>query len=238
MRSAMLSLGRNRPAPKHSGVPWWEGSLRAARLSSDRPHARASALGPFATPPSGRGSAVTTEDPLLRHLAMEASRIGELHYVTAGNVVLSSDARAKLRRIADEYYERTGRDLYITSGSCTPKKQVEVMYDNFANHRNQNPPYRDRLSFKEIEAVYDLGMRQSWGRTRTIEAMTSIIENQIAHGRYIPRHLRGEGVDVRIRDMTLYEKRAFEKAVDHILGLDARGHHRWFLETDHYHVQF
>ncbi|MBV8055101.1 MAG: hypothetical protein JO071_07665 [Deltaproteobacteria bacterium] len=99
-------------------------------------------------------------------------------------------------------------------------------------------PHKDRFSFKEIKTVYELGVRQSWSRTRTIEAMTSIIENQIAHGRYISHHLRGEGVDVRMRDMTLYEKRAFENAVDHILGLYARDRHHWFLETDHYHVQF
>jgi len=132
----MLSLGRNRPASKDSGVQWWERLLRAARLPSDRPHARIGTAGPFATPRSGRRSAVTTLDSLLRHLAAEAARIGELHYVTAGNVVLSSDARAKLKHIADEYFEMTGRILYVTSGSRTPKKQAEAMYNNFADHRN------------------------------------------------------------------------------------------------------
>jgi len=71
--------------------------------------------------------------------------------------------------------------------------------------------------------------------------MTAVIEEQIRRGIFISRHLRGEAVDVRSRDMSQREKRAFERAVDDVLGLDAHGHHRWFLEHDHgdhYHVQF
>jgi len=179
-----------------------------------------------------------TDDPLLRHLAAEASHIGESHYATAGNVVMSSDARATLKRIADEYHARTGGDLYITSGTRTPKRQPEAMYDNLASHRNQNPAYRDQRSFNEIKAVCELGVWQHWGQSKTVDKMTGVIQGQIARGRYISPHLWGNGVDVRMRDMSQDEKRAFERAIDDILGLDARGHHRWFLETDHYHVQF
>ncbi len=178
------------------------------------------------------------DDPLLLYLAAEASRIGELHYATAGNLVLSMDARTKLARIADEYYEKTGRVLYVTSGSRTPQKQAEAMYDNFYNHRNQSPPYKDVRSFQEIKAVYDQGLHSHWGKSKTVGEMTRQIEDQIRHHRFISRHLRGNGVDVRMRDMSPGEKRAFERAVDDVLHLDARGHHRWFLETDHYHVQF
>jgi hypothetical protein len=79
--SAIRRLSRNWPGPKESRVEWWEKFLRSVSFEAK-----------FRTP---RHSAVTTEDPLLRHLAEEASHIGELRYETAGNVVLSNDARAK-----------------------------------------------------------------------------------------------------------------------------------------------
>jgi hypothetical protein len=146
--------------------------------------------------------------------------------------------REKLELIADEYYEQTGRVLYVTSGSRTPKRQAAAMYDNFINNRNQIPPYKDRRSFNEIKAIYEMGREQHWSKNKTVDKMTSVIQKQIAHGRYISRHLRGNGVDVRIRDMSQDQRQAFEDAVDHVLHVDIHGKHHWFHETDHYHVQF
>jgi hypothetical protein len=234
----MLLLARDRPASKHSEVQWWEKFLLTARLPADRLEARTSVTRRFARPRLGRGATATTDDPLLRALAAEASRIGELHYATAGNVVLSNEARDKLKRITDEYFEMTGRDLYVTSGSRTPKKQAAAMYDNFINRRNQSPPYKNQQAFKEIKAVYELGLHQHWGRSKTVDMMTAVIENQVAHGTYLSRHLHGQGIDVRKRDMSSHDSQAFERAVDDVLHLDARGEHRWFREEDRYHVQF
>jgi hypothetical protein len=186
---------------------------------------------------SGRDYAFTTA-PLLRHLGAEARSTGELHYATAGNVVLSAAARGELKRIADDYYEETGRLLYVTSGTRTPKKQAEAMYDNLANHRNQNPPYKDQHAFNEIKATYELGVRQRLSKSTTVNMMSGVIEKQVARGTYISRHLRGTGIDIRMSGMSRGDKRAFERVVDHVLQIDARGHHHWFLKTDHYHVQF
>jgi hypothetical protein len=104
-----------------------------------------------------------------------------LHYVIAGNVQISTDARDKLNRIADEYYLETGRDLYVTSGTRTPKSQAEAMYDNFLHHRNQNPPYKDQVAFNQIKAVYELGVHQHWAKVATIDKMTEVINQQIFH---------------------------------------------------------
>ncbi len=46
-------------------------------------------------------------------------------------------------------------------------------------------------------------------------------------------HSTGDAVDIRSRDMSDEQKRAFERAVD-----DAVGPHHWILERDHYHVDF
>ncbi len=46
-------------------------------------------------------------------------------------------------------------------------------------------------------------------------------------------HSSGDAVDVRSRDMSDEDKRAFEQAVDRAVGP-----HHWILERDHYHVDF
>jgi hypothetical protein len=106
MRSAMDSLGCNRPALKHSELEWWEKLLLMAAPSSDRPGGRTGATGPFAMP------------------------------------------------------------------------------------------------------------RSRPGRSRTIDSMTGVIENQITRGMFISRHFRGKGIDVRMRNMSQREKRASAKDGD------------------------
>ena len=61
--------------------------------------------------------------------------------------------------------------------------------------------------------------------------MTSVIENQVRHRRYISRHLMGRAVDVRIRDMSTEEQGIFT-ALARSLHLNP------LREEDHYHLQF
>jgi hypothetical protein len=66
----------------------------------------------------------------------------------------------------------------------------------------------------------------------TIAAMTRVVEEQVSRGQYISLHLRGEAVDVRSRTMLPAQRKAFEEAVQRVLG------HGPLEEEDHYHVQF
>lgn len=161
------------------------------------------------------------------------SSLQRAYNVAASNVVLSMEARTALRRIADEYYRETGEVLYVTSGTRTPEKQAEARYDNLYYGRNRETHYKDTRAYNEILGTYNEARRSGASKHAAVAAMTRIIEQQVSHHEYISLHLRGEAVDVRSRDMSYQQERAFQKTVDDVLGL-----HHWIVEGDHYHVQF
>ena len=92
----MTLLSQNQPGRKQSQAEWWEQFLRSARLDAD-PTITSSGAGTFGMARAAEHLGITIGDPLLRHIAAEASRT-QLHYVTAGKVVVSN-ARAKLKRV-------------------------------------------------------------------------------------------------------------------------------------------
>lgn len=143
-------------------------------------------------------------------------------------MVLSIEDAAVLKKIAREYYEKTGKDMVVNSGTRTPRSQAKAMYDNL--HKRVNlVHYTDQKAYKEILKAYHDNVRS--GESVTVDAMTRVIEAQVSRHEYISRHLRGRAVDVLINDMSSDQLSVFIQAAHH-----ARA--QTLPETNHYHLQF
>jgi peptidoglycan hydrolase-like protein with peptidoglycan-binding domain len=154
------------------------------------------------------------------------------HFRTIGHVALSSHAHSLLTGIAYHYYLWTGEDLTATSGTRTPREQARAMYDNLYHGRNRETHYRKHQAYQEILNAYNEARRSGANERATIDAMTRIIEAQVARHIYISRDLQGEAVDVRSRAMSSQQRSAFEESVHDVLG------HRPIAEGDPYHLEF
>jgi len=146
----------------------------------------------------------------------------------APNVELSFKARYFLEKIAPEFYDRNGHNLTVTSCIRSPRKQAKAMFDNF--EQNQDTPYRNHRAYDEIRGAYDSAQHSGAREEDIIDAMTHVIEEQVARREYISKHLSGEAIDFRNRGMHYEEEAAFRQVVN-----DAGGRiNPW--ETSHFHV--
>lgn len=148
-----------------------------------------------------------------------------------GTVDLSSSDYTALNRLAYLYCLWTDEKITVTSGTRTPHKQAEAMYENWYYHRNQGTHYNNREAEGEVRQAYDASVAAHEHRSATVDAMTSVIENQVRRHVYLSWHLTGRAVDVRKRDLSSKERDAFERLAG---GLGVR----LLDEQDHYHVQF
>ena len=142
---------------------------------------------------------------------------------------LSPKARRGLARTGDLYYEKRGRDLTVTSGKRTPRDQAQAMYDNL--QRNSTPHYSNQAAFHQIvEAYYD-ALATGAGEQAAVNAMTSVIEQQVSQGVYISAHLTGDAVDIRSRDMS-------DEEIDELEEAATSAGAQVIIETNNIHLQF
>jgi uncharacterized protein YukE len=145
--------------------------------------------------------------------------------------------RAALDRLGDEYYRRTGRGLTVTDGDRSAADQASRMYDRLVGRaprplRHPNDPlgdYNQRLR-EPIRQAYLDGVAARETEDQIKARMTRVIEGQIANNEYVSRHLRNQGADIRIRDMTAEQLREFDAAVR------ATGDFTAHVEGDHRHL--
>ena len=118
-----------------------------------------------------------------------------------GTVKVPSGVYGKLNQLAYLYYLWTDERITITSGSRTEREQAEAMYDNWYYHRNENIHYTNREAEDEIHRAYKAATDANQYRGATVDAMTSVIKDQIRHGTYLSLHLTERAVDVRTGGM-------------------------------------
>jgi peptidoglycan hydrolase-like protein with peptidoglycan-binding domain len=149
-----------------------------------------------------------------------------------GRIELSTSDLGTLNRLAYLYYLWTDKKITVTSGTRTAGEQAEAMYDNWYYHRNETR-YGDRDAEEEIREAYETAIKARERRSATVDAMTSVIEDQVQDDTYISPHLRGRAVDVRTRDMSSEDYEVFDSLADHFRpGMQVRE------EEDHDHLQF
>lgn len=155
-------------------------------------------------------------------------------YSVAAGVALTSDIEGSLSTIADAYYAATSSEIVVTSGTRTAESQAGAMYDKFqAGGEGEVNLYRDTDSAQEIYDVYKAAIDAGSDRATGVSQMTAKIQSQIDAGTFISKHLKSGAVDVRSRDMTDDQKKAFRTAAEATAS-------SVLLETSppHWHLQF
>lgn len=157
----------------------------------------------------------------------------ERRYVLLPGVELAPAVEQKVAEIASTYFRRTGKELVVTSGTRDPARQAEAMHELFRHGADVLGLYKDKTAAREIKSAYEEGRSAEHPPEATIAALERVIRAQIDRGVFISAHLREGAVDIRNRDMTPAEKRAFLEGVDEVGGVFALEESR----PPHYHLQ-
>lgn len=154
------------------------------------------------------------------------------HYTVKAGVIISSDIKVKIKKIADNYNQSTSKDIVVTSGTRESQSQAAAMYGKLSGGDTLTI-YKDKTSAKAIKKAYDDAVTAKKNKTQTISAIKTVIDEQIKKGVYISKHLKKGAVDVRSRDMSAGEKAKFKEATKGIAS-------SVLLEVvpPHFHLQF
>ena len=154
------------------------------------------------------------------------------HYTLKSGVILDAKIEKKVKKIADKYYELTGKGIVVTSGTRSSSSQASAMYGKLSGG-DKLTVYKDQKSAKEILNTYDAGVKAGKSKAEIIADIRDDLDNQIKKEKYISKHLKRGAVDVRSRDMSESDKTNFKKAAAGIaftVILEAT--------PPHFHLQF
>ncbi|XXY55156.1 hypothetical protein WME91_04800 [Sorangium sp. So ce269] len=157
----------------------------------------------------------------------------ERRYVLLPGIALAPAVEEKVAEIASAYFRRTGKELVVTSGTRDPARQAEAMLELFRHGADVLGLYKDKAAAREIMSAYEEGLSTEQPPEALIAALEQVIRAQIDRGVFISAHLREGAVDIRNRDMTRAEKRAFLDGVEEVGGVLALEESR----PPHYHLQ-
>jgi len=133
------------------------------------------------------------------------------HYSTKGSVKVPVGIKSQLKTIADAYYTSTKKDVVVTSGKRTEKSQAEALYTRF----NKGGDVKDYIAQKEAKAVkkaYDDAVKLKKKKPDIIDEMEKILKAQIKNRKYLSKHLSSKALDIRKKNMSKAEQKAFLKA--------------------------
>ncbi|XXX82760.1 hypothetical protein WMF30_28930 [Sorangium sp. So ce134] len=184
-------------------------------------------------PPDVERSDADPPAPVRPRGGASAEEDEERRYVVLPGVDLAPAVEQKVAEIACAYHRRTGKELVITSGTRDPARQAEAMHDLFRHGADVLGLYRDKAAAREIKSAYEEGLSDDLPSEAVIAALERVIRAQIDRGVFISAHLREGAVDIRNRDMTPAQKRAFIEGVDEVGGVLALEESR----PPHYHLQ-
>lgn len=170
---------------------------------------------------------------------MSFGRPDREHYSTADSgVILTSEIKEPLAKIAYGYFILTAQELKITSGLRTPEKQAQLMYEKA--RWGQLGIYKNHRLAGEVRTAYEKARNTHAGEQNEVDAITATIREQVSHGEYISSHLTGRAFDVRNASITGCHKTCFEALIKLVFGT-TQGH---LIENEgpgsekHFHVQF
>jgi len=154
------------------------------------------------------------------------------HYSTKGIVKIPLSIKSKIKKIADAYYKATQKDIVITSAKRTASSQASALYTRFKNGGDVRD-YIKQTEAKAVKQAYDDAVKAKKNKTDIIKAMTQTLEGQIKKGNYLSSHLSSKALDVRSKNMSKTEKKAFLKACKAVAN-------KCLVEgtPQHFHLQF
>jgi hypothetical protein len=145
----------------------------------------------------------------------EASRT---RYVVKPGVSLSPTVQARLARVADAYFRRTGKVLVVTSGTRDPHKQAAAMHQAMRVGADVMHLYRDKSAARELLTTFHAARAAKKSIAAIDAELAQVIERQIRRGVFISAHLRAGAADVRSRGMSADDRRAFLEGVARVGG--------------------
>jgi len=176
------------------------------------------------------GSAGATPEPSQASAVKPAAVTS---YSMLPDVEISKQVERKIAKVATVYHRRTGKPLVITSGTRGPAEQARAMYRLLTLGTDIVALYKNKSAAQEIRTLYLRGKSRREPEATIVRAMSAAIRRQITRGVYISAHLRAGAVDVRNRDMTVTERRAFKSCVAHAGGISLLEEHK----PPHFHLQ-
>lgn len=154
-------------------------------------------------------------------------------YATLSDVELTDRVAARVARIDDAFARRTRKHLTVTSGTRDAAHQARAMFKMLRLGADILRLYRNREAAREIKDAFDAGRAASKPADEIVAAMYAVIRAQLDRGVYISAHLRAGAVDIRSRDMSPADRKAFAAAVAEVGGV-------YMLEEStppHFHLQ-
>jgi len=154
------------------------------------------------------------------------------HYSTKGSVKIPTTLKSSIKKIADAYYKTTQKDIVITSAKRTASSQASALYTRFKKGGNVKD-YIKQTEAKAVKKAYDDAVKAKKSKIDIIKAMTKVLDTQIKAGNYLSNHLSSKALDVRSKNMSATEKKAFTKACKAVAN-------KCLVEgsPQHFHLQF
>jgi len=154
-------------------------------------------------------------------------------YATLGDVELTPRVAGRVAQLDAAYARRTRKHLTVTSGTRDAARQARAMYKMLRLGADVLRLYRNKEAVREIKEAYDAGRAAGKPADDVVAAMYAVLRAQIDRGVYISAHLRAGAVDIRSRDMSDADRKAFTAAVAEVGGV-------YMLEESappHFHLQ-
>jgi len=145
------------------------------------------------------------------------------------NIRLSPALVEKMKNIAVEYKQATGKNLTITDGNRTSLEQSYMIIRQI--RKGKLGIYRRKDAAIEVGKAYDTAKAQGKPNKEIAQDINLVIKRQIERGIYISPHLTNRGTDVRFWDMSAADKAKFVQIVNKYGGEVVK-------EPDHFHLQF
>jgi hypothetical protein len=136
------------------------------------------------------------------------------------DVSLSAEVEARLARIADAYFRRTGKPLVLTSGTRDAERQAQAMVEVLRLGGDIVRLYRNKAAARELKRAYDLARQSNRSQPETVDALAAVLRAQMDRGVYVSAHLRAGAVDVRSYDMSAADRRAFVEGAREVGGAE------------------
>jgi len=147
-------------------------------------------------------------------------------------VELNELLRARISEVASLFHERTRGTLEITSGYRSPHRQATALYTKLAVGGSLSI-YKNQSLVEPLRKAYRDGRKKRWKKERIIAAMAEVLEEQVARGIFLSRHMRGRAFDIRSSGLSGRQRAALRAAVAEVGGM------RLIYESKppHFHVE-
>jgi hypothetical protein len=150
----------------------------------------------------------------------------------ARGIEVTAELRPHIEAVARIYFEKTRRQLEVTSGYRSPSRQAEAMYVKLSVGGSLGLYKRQDLTRPLLDA-YRQGRKKRQKRDRIVAAMADVLQSQVERGQYLSRHMRGLAFDVRSSGLTGRQRQALLAAVREVGNMRVIHERR----PPHYHIE-